>query len=571
MLLQHNPPLDHSIPPNTPHSVIQSLPSWQDNVSYAMERHTQNESMETCYPRFYIHPFLQPLIKMTLKALHASSQQTCLLFPSENLAGSFRSYMHLQFPSSFPEHAELHCVSQALNSPPGNEIFAVLFHIEQQRLAMRFWTFSGCGISTRLAETCVKRQNGNLQMTLGLPTVRGHEYADYYDSHTALTSASEAKAKIKALYAGIDTRSGGVKNIRGVEGITANDVYLYPTGMNAIWNIHRMLDNVRRSDISDERTFTTVQVNSIYSDSYKLLDITSGYRYFTNETFDDLEQFLENDDCVILGIFTDFPGNPHLRCADLPRLRRLADKYRIPVVIDETVGCHLNISVLQYADVVVSSLTKTFSGFSNVLGGALLLNPRSMFYPQFKAYQDTHYADDYFDADALVMELNSRGFEERLSKINRNAEDFADWLYSRSQMGGMKDAVVEKVFYPKYQDRDNYHRCMRIVSNAKHGLDVFLPGDKVQPGYSGLVSLSFTSLDAAKAFYESIQCYKGTTLGTVITLLSPFTAIAFPPDQMNWVREHGMVEAMVRFSVGVEDISRILNSVDAALSVAQKC
>ncbi|KIK71128.1 hypothetical protein GYMLUDRAFT_316182 [Collybiopsis luxurians FD-317 M1] len=49
---------------------------------------------------------------------------------------------------------------------------------------------------------------------------------------------------------------------------------------------------------------------------------------------------------------------------------------------------------------------------------------------------------------------------------------------------------------------------MRVVSE----------GNGIRPGYSGLVTLSFTSLEAAKTFYESMQCYKGTTLGTVVTL-----------------------------------------------------
>lgn len=51
------------------------------------------------------------------------------------------------------------------------------------------------------------------------------------------------------------------------------------------------------------------------------------------------------------------------------RIRALADKYNFAVVVDETVGNFLNVHVLPYADVVVSSLTKVFSGDSNVMGG----------------------------------------------------------------------------------------------------------------------------------------------------------------------------------------------------------
>ena len=71
----------------------------------------------------------------------------------------------------------------------------------------------------------------------------------------------------------------------------------------------------------------------------------------------------------ILALFTEFPSNPLLRSANLPRLRGLADKYDFLVVIDETIGNFVNVEVLPYADMVVSSLTKVFSGASNVMGG----------------------------------------------------------------------------------------------------------------------------------------------------------------------------------------------------------
>ena len=71
----------------------------------------------------------------------------------------------------------------------------------------------------------------------------------------------------------------------------------------------------------------------------------------------------------ILALFTEFPSNPLLRSANLPRLRALADKYDFLIVIDETIGNFVNVEVLPYADIVVSSLTKVFSGASNVMGG----------------------------------------------------------------------------------------------------------------------------------------------------------------------------------------------------------
>ena len=68
----------------------------------------------------------------------------------------------------------------------------------------------------------------------------------------------------------------------------------------------------------------------------------------------------------ILTLFTEFPSNPLLRSANLQRLRALADQYDFLLVIDQN---FVNVDVLPFADIIVSSLTKVFSGASNVMGG----------------------------------------------------------------------------------------------------------------------------------------------------------------------------------------------------------
>ena len=118
-----------------------------------------------------------------------------------------------------------------------------------------------------------------------------------------------------------------------------------------------------------------ILLSMTYADSYTLLALASptlGYQIFTNDSIDDLEDLLRGItpwQPAILALFTDFPGNPDLRSANLPRLRALADLYHFPIIIDETIGHHLNVQVLPFADIIVGRLTKIFSGFSNVLGG----------------------------------------------------------------------------------------------------------------------------------------------------------------------------------------------------------
>lgn len=97
--------------------------------------------------------------------------------------------------------------------------------------------------------------------------------------------------------------------------------------------------------------------------------------YGTDASIDELETILSRQLSLdpskppVLALFTEFPSNPLLRSAYLPRLRDLADKYEFLLVIDDTLGNFMNVKVLPFADIVVTSLAKLFSGDANVMGG----------------------------------------------------------------------------------------------------------------------------------------------------------------------------------------------------------
>ena len=116
-----------------------------------------------------------------------------------------------------------------------------------------------------------------------------------------------------------------------------------------------------------------------YTDTLKILQKWGPGCHFLgyglDSDIDELSTILETESKLnpstppILALFTEFPSNPLLRSANLPRLRVLADKYDFLIVIDETIGNFVNVEVLPYADILVSSLSKIFSGAANVMGG----------------------------------------------------------------------------------------------------------------------------------------------------------------------------------------------------------
>lgn len=119
-----------------------------------------------------------------------------------------------------------------------------------------------------------------------------------------------------------------------------------------------------------------------YTDTLKILQKWGPGCHFLGNGLDadipELRQILETSNQAsssssppqpILALFCEFPSNPLLRSPNLAELRKLADEFGFLIIVDETIGNFVNVDVLKHADIVVSSLTKVFSGETNVMGG----------------------------------------------------------------------------------------------------------------------------------------------------------------------------------------------------------
>ncbi|KAJ7696062.1 pyridoxal phosphate-dependent transferase [Mycena rosella] len=621
-------PLGLAVPPFTPHAISVSLPTWRDNVGYEEAEKRVIDAMISGYPRFFIHLSIRKLARLCEQKFGASGE-SCMLFPSKLIADKCRSFLQgRSLQSGSPVIVRLihfsicpedklnqgPCVNEdatPLSSAPAS-LHIVLFPEEAFPIAKEFWQHTGMGISSRLAEHCLAllpadsafvpnglqntprkalNKHYSANKTPSPTETRGPRPEDLSPDHSVyleerygrnlpITSAAWAKRALRRRISGVLVRDSpgdcsngpcaGDQNYvlgpssRGVKGMSEDDVFLFSTGMGAIWNAHNLSLAVRPPQKSVCLGFT-------YTDTLKVLEKWGpGCHLLGDGNLDRLETILEEEfqrdptTPPIIAVFTEFPSNPLLRSADLPRLRSLADKFDFLLVIDETLGNFMNVEVFPYADVVVSSLTKVFSGYSNVMGGSLCLNPQGRHYAELKAHMDANYEDTYFDEDAIYMERNSRDFKPRIEVIDANAEAVCDFLRSKSAAGGAQSPVVKDVFYPKYVTREQYDHC-RIKGNPALGIQ--------EGGFGGLFSVTFTSLPVARAFFDTLSCYKGPSLGTNFTLACPYTVLAHYAE-MDWAASFGVVETLVRVSVGMEETSSLLasfqNAFDAAETIARQ-
>lgn len=72
MLLQISPPLARAIPPDTPHSIVHSLPEWKDNIDFAVSKKELFDALEATYPRFVLHPLVREVCVAVFLVDHIS-------------------------------------------------------------------------------------------------------------------------------------------------------------------------------------------------------------------------------------------------------------------------------------------------------------------------------------------------------------------------------------------------------------------------------------------------------------------------------------------------------------------
>ncbi|KAG1851949.1 pyridoxal phosphate-dependent transferase [Suillus subluteus] len=599
-------PLGSALPPFTQHAISVSLPTWADNVGYEEGEKRVADAMVSGYPRFFIHLSIEKLARKCEQKFGAPNEK-CLLCPSKKIADRCRSFMLDRASlAGTPTHARLvqyHIYPEDTPLPsaqPAVELHIVLFPADAWPFAKQFWQHTGLGISSRLAVYCISllsaespnspapspmstrapfkalNRHYSVKRPQQLPSfgstpplspnpqdVLSKDQSTYleerYGRNLPLSAGSYAKRAMRRRIAGVLVRDNwedcphgpcaGANDVevgpsqRGVRDVTEDDVYLFSAGMAAIWTAHQLVLGTRPPAKS-------VCFGFPYTDTLKILQ---------NGVLDTLETIIKQELSAnpsalpIAALFAEFPSNPLLRSANLSLLRALADKYDFLLVIDETVGNLVNVDVLQHADVVVSSLSKIFSGDANAMGGSLILNPQGRHYATLKAYMSATYEDTYFDEDAVFMERNSRNFIRRIRVIDENTLAVCEYLRSRSISGGttVSSPAIKEVFYPKYITPENYLSCK-------------LP----EGGYGGLFSLTFTSLAASQAFFDNMPFQKGPSLGTNFTLACPYTILAHYLE-LGWAAEYGVEEGLVRISVGMEEREGLLEGFKFALRAAE--
>ena len=298
-------------------------------------------------------------------------------------------------------------------------------------------------------------------------------------------------------------------------------------------------------------------------------------RFAASDRPDHIEKLVDEN---TRGIFCESIGNPAGNICDVEALARVAHRYGVPLIVDNTVATPILLRPIEYgADIVVHSLTKFMGGHGSTLGGAIVDGGRfpwkehAQRFPMFSrpdpSYHGLVYTDHFKEAayigrcrsvylratgsvlSPLSAFLLLQGIETLALRIERHVEN------GRAVAAFLrKDPRVEWLNYAGFSQSPFYQLAQKYLGGRSCSLMTF--------GVKG-------GFQAGTKFYDALKLIKRlVNIGDAKSLACHPASTTHRQMSAEEQRKAGVNPETIRLSVGIEHVADIIGDLDQALDAA---
>jgi cystathionine gamma-lyase len=289
--------------------------------------------------------------------------------------------------------------------------------------------------------------------------------------------------------------------------------------------------------------------DDLYGGSYRLFERvrkhSAGLRvtYVDSSKAENVRAALQPDTQLI---WIETPSNPLLKLTDLAAVARIAREHGALAVADNTFASPWAQRPLELGfDLVMHSATKYLNGHSDVISGVLVVGgePRQAALREQLEFLHNAVGSVAGPFDSFLALRGLKTLALRMQRHNESAQALAEWLEGQPKVG--------RVHYPG------------LASHPQHELAL-----RQCRGGGGMISIALdTDLAGARRFLERVEIFSlAESLGGVeslISLPSQMTHASIPADKRAAL---GITDALVRISVGIEDIEDLRADIAAGLA-----
>lgn len=242
-------------------------------------------------------------------------------------------------------------------------------------------------------------------------------------------------------------------------------------------------------------------------------------------------------------IWTETPTNPMLNIIDIEELSKISKSNNLLLVVDNTFATpYLQTPIDLGADIVMHSLTKYMGGHSDVVMGAAICNDE-------KIAEKLYFLQNSCGGvpgpqDSFLVLRGVKTLHVRMQRHCENGKAIAAFL--------SKNSKVNNVFWPGFEQHPNH-----------------LVAKKQMRDFGGMISFDLNGNnlnDAIKVVSNTKYFTLAESLGGVESLIghpASMTHAAIPKEERE---KTGVVDSLIRLSVGIEDIEDLISDLDQALS-----
>jgi len=242
-------------------------------------------------------------------------------------------------------------------------------------------------------------------------------------------------------------------------------------------------------------------------------------------------------------LFLETPSNPLTEIADITALAELAHRHQCLLAVDNCFCTPALQQPLKFgADIIIHSATKYIDGQGRCIGGAVVGDAERVGKDIFGVLRTAGATMSPFNAWVFLKGLET--LRVRMQAHCTSAQALAEWLEQQP--------TVKRVYYPG------------LKSHPQHALAA-----TQQSGFGGLLSFevrggqaeAWQVVDATRMI--SITANLGDTKST-ITHAATTTHGRLTPEAR---AESGITDALLRVSVGLEDVEDIKNDLARGLAL----
>lgn len=287
-----------------------------------------------------------------------------------------------------------------------------------------------------------------------------------------------------------------------------------------------------------------ISTNDLYGGSYRLFtkifeDFGLKFHFVGMNDLANVEAAINKNTKLI---WVETPTNPMMNVVDIAAIAQLAKKNNLRLAVDNTFASPYLQQPLNFgADIVMHSATKYLAGHSDVILGSLVVNDDDLH--QRLAFIQNASGAVPGPMDSFLTLRGIKTLHVRLQRHCENGKAVAEYLAAHPK--------IEKVYWPGFDTHPNHDIAKKQMKDFGGMLSFIPKGADYEAAIKIVENLKLFTLAESLGGVESLAGHPAS-----------MTHASIPKEERE---KSGVVDALIRLSVGIEDAQDLIDDLDHAI------